>query len=95
MQAIEQAAKPSIIWTNAGNYAKRRGLLRWSCFLLNDAARLLLKRAARTPPGLYQGDVASWLFEAESWKVDKSKSFDKDHSSIENQAQTFNIYAPW
>ena len=81
--------------------------LRWGCndmfgdlgltnglFLLFEAkGEVLLKRAARTPPGLYKGDVASWSFEAESWKVDKSKCFDKDHSSIENQTQTFNIYA--
>ena len=29
-------AKPSFFWRNAGNTAKRCGLMRWSFFLLND-----------------------------------------------------------
>ena len=29
-------AKPTIFWKNAGNTAKRCGLMRWSFFLLND-----------------------------------------------------------
>ena len=32
---MEQAAKP-IFLKNAGNYAKRCGLMRWSFFLLNE-----------------------------------------------------------